>query len=224
MTASTLDPECALHLNISARLASSSQSSLFTFNLLTMSLSLQDRSPLSTTKTSIPHLGFGVYQLYGASCQAAVRAALAAGYRHFDTAQLYRNEADVGTAIQDAISAGEVKRDDVFLTTKIRAPAGSPEQTYASCADSIDKVGGKGGYVDLFLIHIPGTGRDSREELWKTLEKLHGEGRARAIGVSNYRPQHIDEMKEYATVWPPHVNQIEVRWPSLVTGDCVHKC
>lgn len=169
-------------------------------------LTLQDRAPLTNNTTSIPKLGFGVYQLYGQSCQKAILAALEAGYRHIDSAQLYRNESDVGAAIQQS----GLKREDVFLTTKIRQSAGSAEKSYQSCVESVEKVGGKGGYVDLFLIHIPGTGRESREELWGALEKLYSEGRAKAIGVSNYRPQHIEEMREYAKIWPPHVNQIEV--------------
>ncbi|KAG5963606.1 hypothetical protein E4U58_003510 [Claviceps cyperi] len=173
-----------------------------------MSLSIQDRSPLHNTDTSIPNLGFGIYQLYGQVCQKAILAALDAGYRHIDSAQIYRNESDVGAALKQS----GLKREDVFLTTKISQSAGSFDKTYKSAVESIGTIsgGGKDGYVDLFLIHLPGTGRDSREELWKVLEKLHGEGRAKAIGVSNYRPQHVDEMKEYAKIWPPHVNQIEL--------------
>ena len=183
-----------------------------------MPLTLQDTSALTTT-SRIPNLGFGVYQLYGQACQQAILAALSSGYRHIDSAQLYRNESDVGAAIK---ASPVVQREDVFLTTKIRQSAGSPEKTYQSCLDSIEKVGGPGGYVDLFLVHIPGTGRESREELWTTLERLHAEGRVRAIGVSNYRVDHLEEMKEYATVWPPHVNQIEVCIP-VDTVQTVHR-
>ncbi|KAG5920438.1 hypothetical protein E4U61_007909 [Claviceps capensis] len=173
-----------------------------------MSLSIQDRSPLHNTNTSIPNLGFGIYQLYGQACQKAILAALDAGYRHIDSAQIYRNESDVGAALKQS----SLKREDVFLTTKISQSAGSFDKIYKSAVESIGMIsgGGKDGYVDLFLIHLPGTGRDSREELWKVLEKLYEEGRAKAIGVSNYRPQHVDEMKEYAKIWPPHVNQIEL--------------
>lgn len=184
-----------------------------------MSLSIQDRSPLHNTKTSIPNLGFGVYQLYGQACQEAVLAALESGYRHIDSAQLYRNESDVGAAVQQS----GVKRQDVFLTTKIRQSAGGFDKSYQSVVESIEKVGGKDGYVDLFLIHVPGTGRETREELWKVLEKVYDEGRAKAIGVSNYRPQHIDEMKEYAKIWPPHVNQVELH-PWCQQQDIVQYC
>lgn len=75
--------------------------------------------------------------------------------------------------------------------------------------------GGSGegkGYVDLFLIHTPSGGSGARKEMWQALEKLHQEGRAKSIGVSNFGVGHIDEMKAYAKVWPPHVNQIEVRF------------
>lgn len=154
---------------------------------------------------------FGVYQLYSKSCTDAVLAALDAGYRHIDSAQLYRNESEVGAAVQRAIAAGQLRREDVFLTNKIRNPVpGGPEMTYQSALESVHKLGGDGGYVDLFLVHIPGTKREAREEMWQALEKLYAEGKAKAIGVSNFRPQHIEEMKEYAQIWPPQVNQLEV--------------
>ncbi|KAI9871971.1 MAG: hypothetical protein M1823_008299, partial [Watsoniomyces obsoletus] len=71
--------------------------------------------------------------------------------------------------------------------------------------DSSDK-----GYVDLFLIHSPNAGNKARKEMWLALEKLHDEGKAKSIGVSNFGIGHINEMKDYAKVWPPHVNQIEL--------------
>ncbi len=176
-------------------------------------LTIQSAAPLANNPNgvSIPRLGFGVYQLYSKSCTDAVLAALDAGYRHIDSAQLYRNESEVGAAVQRAIAAGQLRREDVFLTNKIRNPVpGGPEMTYQSALESVHKLGGDGGYVDLFLVHIPGTKREAREEMWQALEKLYAEGKAKAIGVSNFRPQHIEEMKEYAQIWPPQVNQLEV--------------
>ncbi|UNI14193.1 hypothetical protein JDV02_000848 [Purpureocillium takamizusanense] len=176
-------------------------------------LTIHSSAPLANNpnNVSIPRLGFGVYQLYSQSCTDAVLAALAAGYRHVDSAQLYRNESETGAAVQQAIAAGQLRREDVFLTNKIRNPVpGGPEKTYQSALDSVHKLGGDGGYVDLFLVHIPGTKREAREEMWQALEKLYAEGKAKAIGVSNFRPQHIEEMKEYAQVWPPQVNQLEL--------------
>lgn len=171
-------------------------------------MKLQDTLKVANTGASMPRLGFGVYQIHGASCVQACQRALDAGYRHFDSAQFYRNEAEVGQAIR---SSSTVPREDIFLTTKIlSSPMGaSADAVYRNVAGSVDKMGGERGYVDLFLIHSPGS-RNFRESTWKALEKLHAEGRAKAIGVSNYPIDCIEEMKEYATVWPPHANQIEV--------------
>lgn len=171
-------------------------------------MKLQDTLKVANTGAAMPRLGFGVYQLHGANCVQACHRALEAGYRHIDSAQFYRNEAEVGQAIRESTS---VRREDVFLTTKILSgPMGaSAESLYQNVAGSVDKMGGEGGYVDLFLIHSPGS-RSFRESTWKALEKLHKEGRAKSIGVSNYPIDCIEEMKEYATVWPPHANQIEV--------------
>lgn len=177
-------------------------------------MKLQDTLKVANTGASMPRLGFGVYQLHGASCVQVVQQALQAGYRHFDSAQFYRNEAEVGKAIRASTS---VRREDVFLTTKILSGPTGVDALYRNVADSVDKVGGQGGYVDLFLIHWPGA-RSFRENAWKALEKLHREGRAKAIGVSNFSIDNIEEMKKYATVWPPHANQLEVcqlqkTWP-----------
>lgn len=89
-------------------------------------------------------------------------------------------------------------------------PSGSVEATHDKIIDSVEKLSGKGGYADMFLIHSPHSGSDSRKAMWQALEKAHADGRVKAIGVSNFGIAHIDEMKKYATIWPPHVNQIEV--------------
>ncbi|PHH82808.1 hypothetical protein CDD83_3172 [Cordyceps sp. RAO-2017] len=167
-------------------------------------LCLRDPIPIPNTAVSVPRLGFGVYQLYSSSCQQAVGAALDAGFRHVDSAQLYRNESEVGAAVRHSA----LRRRDVFLTTKMMVgAAGSPDKTYRDALDSVDRMG---GYVDLFLVHLPGPSREAREELWRALERLHDEGKAKAIGVSNFRIQHLEEMRDYARVWPPHVNQLEL--------------
>ena len=164
--------------------------------------------PIPNTSISIPRPGFGVYLLNRESCQNACGAALNSSYRHIDSARLYRNEAEVFAAVN---SHPTVQREEVFLATKISKPQGSASKTYEQMISCVEKLGGIGGYVDLFLIHIPSKERPAREELWLSLERLWKEGRAKAIGVSNYRVNNLTEMKEYATVWPPHVNQIEVR-------------
>jgi diketogulonate reductase-like aldo/keto reductase len=167
---------------------------------------ITDTLPLPQSDVRIPRLGFGVYRIHGAQCTQATLAALQAGYRHIDTAQFYGNEKEVG----DAMRRASLPRDEVFVTTKIMTPGGSPQATYNKIVDSVDKIAGKDGYVDLFLIHSARSGPAGRKELWLALEKLLAEGRTRSIGVSNYGVAHIEEMKAYATVWPPHVNQIEV--------------
>ncbi|KFA56399.1 hypothetical protein S40293_04998 [Stachybotrys chartarum IBT 40293] len=155
----------------------------------------------------LPQLGFGVYQSPRDVCVRSCLTALEAGYRHIDTAQYYANEAEVG----HAVAQSGIPRKDLFLTTKILSAAGSADATFQKCADSVNKLDQKNGYVDLFLVHSPNSGKTARTEMWQALEKLHGEGKSKSIGVSNYGIKHIEEMKEYAKVWPPHVNQIEVR-------------
>ena len=133
--------------------------------------------------------------------------ALEAGYRHIDTAQFYANEAEVG----EALRTSTVPREQVFVTTKILSPAASVEATYDKLLASVHKISGADGYVDLFLIHSSSSGSAGRKLLWQALEKLFFEGKTKSIGVSNFGVGHIEEMRSYAQVWPPHVNQIEVR-------------
>lgn len=128
-------------------------------------------------------------------------------FSHIDTAQFYGNEKEVGEAVRQS----GLKRSDVFITTKVMYASGSVEKTYASILDSVKKIDGENGLVDLFLIHTASGGKAACKEMWLALEELHEAGRARSIGVSNWGIGHIEEMKEYAKIWPPHVNQIEVR-------------
>lgn len=168
-------------------------------------LTLQSTLPLPNTTLTIPRLGFGVYQSHGPTCIQSCLTALKAGYRHIDTAQYYANESQVG----DAVRQSGVARSDVFLTSKILSAGTDAEETYQKIIESVEKID-KGGYVDLFLIHSPSSGTAGRKLMWQALERAHTEGRLKAIGVSNFGAQHIEEMKSYAKVWPPHVNQIEL--------------
>ncbi|PGH13922.1 hypothetical protein AJ79_03337 [Helicocarpus griseus UAMH5409] len=170
---------------------------------------LNDLLPLpSHPSVTIPRLGLGVYKSPTTQCEKTCLAGLRAGYRHIDTAQFYANEAEVGQAVRNS----GLPRESLFLTTKIMAPAGSPEATYEKLLESVKKIGGEGedAYVDLFLIHSSKSGKDGRKELWQALERLMEAGKTRSIGVSNFGVGHIEEMKQYAKVWPPHVNQIEL--------------
>lgn len=150
----------------------------------------------------IPQVGLGVWQAgRGKSTHDAVTAALRLGYRHVDTAQVYGNEHEVGEAIR---SSG-LKREAVFVTTKLW----NSDQGFDSARRALDASLTRLGfdYVDLYLLHWPVAGK--RLDSWRALEKLHAEGCARAIGVSNFLVPHLEELLAHAKV-PPSVNQIEV--------------
>jgi diketogulonate reductase-like aldo/keto reductase len=169
------------------------------------SLSITSTLPLPSS-TKIPQLGFGVYLSPTSVCTTSCAHALRAGYRHIDTAQYYANEASVG----EAVRASGLKRSDVFLTTKILSAGADADATYASVVESVEKLDGKDGYVDLFLIHSPNGGAKARKLMWTALEKAKEAGKVREIGVSNYAVEVLEELKEFAKVWPPAVNQVEV--------------
>lgn len=174
-----------------------------------MSYTINDQLPLPNSTDRIPRLGFGVYR--SKQCVKSVHKALEVGYKHIDTAQMYANEAEVGEALRSA----SIPREEIFVTSKIMVPAGSPEATYEKLVDSVEKVGGPGGYVDLFLIHSSKTGPSGIKHMWQALEKLREAGKAKSIGVSNFGKQQIEDMRAYAKVWPPQVNQIEVCFDSI---------
>ncbi|KAK1691183.1 NADP-dependent oxidoreductase domain-containing protein [Colletotrichum godetiae] len=180
----------------------------------------------------MPRLGLGVYQLRGEECFVACLAGLEAGYRHVDTAQLYGNEEEVRRAVgvflrrqRDSdveISAGGVTREDLFLTTKVGRWEGGGESMYESVLGSVMRVAGEGedgGYVDLILIHRPVA---RWRDLWSMLGRLVREGRARAIGVSNFGIAALEEMKG-CEGGLPCVNQIELH-PWCQQRDLVAYC
>ena len=169
-------------------------------------LALTDVLPLHNTVVKIPRLGFGIYQSPTNVCLKSCLTALQSGYRHIDSAQFYRNETEMGEAARQS----GIPRSDVFLTTKILSAGGSPEKTYQKCLDSVHKIDGQKGYVDLFLIHTPSGGPAAIKEMYQALERLESEGKVKSIGVSNFGIGHLEAMKSYARIWPPHVNQIEV--------------
>jgi 2,5-diketo-D-gluconate reductase A len=149
---------------------------------------------------AIPLLGFGTWQLRGRSAYEAVREALEAGYRHLDTATMYGNEAEVGRALRDS----GVPRDEVFLTTKIPAEGAGRERATLDASRAALGVDA----VDLWLIHWPPR-RGRSVPMWQALLAERDAGRARAVGVSNYGVDEIDELVA-ATGQAPAVNQI--RW------------
>ncbi|MFF1876828.1 aldo/keto reductase [Leifsonia sp. NPDC058230] len=153
--------------------------------------------------TSIPQIGLGTAPLDDAEVERAVHEALAIGYRHIDTAVRYGNEVGVGRGI----SGGGVPRDEIFVTTKLDGPFQGDDRAIAGLDESLERLGLD--YVDLLLIHWPLPGRDEYVSTWKTYEKLHASGKARAIGVSNFKPAHLDRLiAETGTT--PAVNQIQL--------------
>ncbi|HZG95659.1 MAG TPA: aldo/keto reductase [Mycobacteriales bacterium] len=167
-------------------------------------MTADDRTIPMTGGGAIPVLGFGTWQATGQECYDAVRAALDVGYRHIDTATIYRNEGDVGRALNDS----GVPRSEVFVTTKLPPErAGRERQTIER---SLRDLGTD--YVDLWLIHWP-AGGDASPKTWQALVELRDEGLARAVGVSNYSPAQVDELID-ATGVAPAVNQI--RWSPAV--------
>ena len=165
--------------------------------------------------TVIPQVGLGVYQsAIGAVTRDAVRAALRCGYRHVDTARVYRNEADVGAVVRES----GIPRDQIFVTTKLWNDDHGFDSALRAFDESLARLGLE--YVDLYLIHWPVAGK--RLDSWRALERVFGERRARAIGVSNYLVPHLEELLASAHV-PPAANQIELS-PFLQRRDTVALC
>lgn len=153
---------------------------------------------------TMPALGLGVFQSAPEETTAAVQAALAAGYRHIDTAAAYGNEREVG----DGIRASGLDRSDVFIETKVWVSDYGYDQTLHAWDKAVGKLGVE--YLDLLILHQPAPDRfDQTIAAYKALEKLLSEGRVRAIGVSNFMPHHLKELLASTDVVPA-VNQIEL--------------
>ena len=151
----------------------------------------------------IPQLGFGVFQIPPEETQEKVEEALGVGYRHVDTAAAYRNEGGVGAAI----AATGVRREDVFVTTKLWNSQQGYDETLAAFDKSVGRLGT--GYVDLYLIHWPRPDRDLFLDTWRAFERIQEEGGARSIGVSNFRIEDLERLEREAERQPT-VNQIEL--------------
>jgi 2,5-diketo-D-gluconate reductase A len=153
--------------------------------------------------TTIPQLGFGVFQIDPSDTAEAVTTALEAGYRHIDTAQMYGNEAEVG----EAIAKSDIPRDQLWITTKCNNSNHGYDDAQSALDESLQKMGLD--HVDLYLIHWPLPGKDLYVDTWKGFEKAQSDGKVRTIGVSNFQPHHLDRLlSETETV--PAVNQIEL--------------
>ncbi|XP_004079738.1 uncharacterized protein LOC101172196 [Oryzias latipes] len=163
----------------------------------------------------MPLLGLGTYKLSGPEeVHSAVDAALAAGYRAFDSAAVYRNEAHLGRALKQLLPKYGLTRKDVFITSKL-GPKDQGGKAMEGALHSLSQL--DLDYIDLYLIHWPGTqglpvsdqrNPGNRAQSWATLEELHGQGKLKAIGVSNYTPAHMRELMSSCRI-PPAVLQVE---------------
>ncbi len=162
-----------------------------------MKLAVNSAAKLNN-KTDMPLLGLGTWQLSeGKQAEQAILWALEAGYRHIDTAAIYGNERSVGRAIRNS----GIKKENVFVTTKLwNSGHDNPERAFEESLKKLDMK-----YVDLYLIHWPVPERNTS---WKVLEKLHKDGKCRAIGISNFSINQTEELLKIADVIPA-VNQVE---------------
>jgi len=153
--------------------------------------------------TTIPQLGFGTYQVTPETTKAATLAALAAGYRHIDTAEMYGNEKEVGQAIAES----GLDRADIYVTSKLNNGFHDRADALAAFDRTLEALGFD--YLDLFLIHWPLPAVGDYVETWKAMEEMQLSGRVKTIGVSNFQQEHLQRLfDETDTV--PAVNQIEV--------------
>jgi 2,5-diketo-D-gluconate reductase A len=153
--------------------------------------------------TRMPRLGLGTWPLSADEAERAVASALEVGYRLFDTAYAYGNETGVGKAL----AAGSVPREEVFITTKINAEWHGFDEVREAFDDSARKLGVD--YLDLHLIHWPNPRQDRYVDAWRGLCALRDEGLVRSIGVSNFKPAHIERLLQETGV-APELNQIEL--------------
>jgi 2,5-diketo-D-gluconate reductase A len=151
----------------------------------------------------MPQLGFGVFQVPDTETEPAVAAAIETGYRSIDTARIYENEEGTGRALK---SSG-VPREELFITTKLWNGDHGYDSTLRAFDASLERLGLD--YLDLYLIHWPVPSRDRYADAWRAFERLYADGRVRAIGVSNFLPEHLTRIMDEGEVVPA-VNQIEL--------------
>ena len=151
----------------------------------------------------IPQLGFGVFKVPPEKTRQAVLTALETGYRHIDTAKLYDNETEVGAAVRDS----GLMRDEIFVTTKVWNTDQGYDATLRAFDASLERLGLD--VLDLYLIHWPAPARDLYVDTWRAMEQLYRDGRVRAIGVSNFQPDHLRRLLDRCDVVPV-INQVEL--------------
>nr|XP_060614397.1 glyoxal reductase-like [Anolis sagrei ordinatus] len=189
-----------------------------------------DRTVWLNAGVPMPLLGLGTFCLRGdETVRLSLEAALENGYRLVDTAAVYGNEAAIGSALNTLLPRHGLSRADIFLTSKLSPKDHGEEQAEAACLRSLKELGCD--YLDLYLVHWPGTqgrpqddagNRERRLRSWRALEKLHSGGKLRAIGVSNYTIRHLEELLAECRV-RPSVLQVEFH-PELAQSPLLSFC
>jgi 2,5-diketo-D-gluconate reductase A len=158
------------------------------------------------TGAAMPQVGVGTWPLHDADAADVVATAIDLGYRHIDTATRYGNETGVG----EGIRRSGIPREELFVTTKFDGEFQGSGLAVGALHAALERLGTD--YVDLLLIHWPLPARDEYVDTWRTFEELHADGLARAIGVSNFKPAHLDRLAAETSVVPA-VNQIQISPP-----------
>lgn len=171
----------------------------------------------------LPIIGYGTGRVTESElCVASVKQALSCGYKHIDTASVYQNERSIGKALAES----GINRDEIFITSKLHNTEHTYERALKAFEHSLQRLGLD--YLDMYLIHwpVPSAFRDNWEqanaEAWRAMEELYERGKIRAIGVSNFKPHHIDALMKTAKI-KPMVNQIELH-PGLLRTDITDYC
>ena len=157
--------------------------------------------------TTIPQVGLGLWEVKTKEeCWTSIQTALDAGYRHFDSAQAYGNEASLGDVLGEAFRGqSNLTREDIFITTKLWNENQKAELALPAFEESLENL--QTDYVDLFLIHFPQS--DTRQKAWKVLETIYASKKAKSIGVSNYTITHLEELLDNTDIVPA-INQVEL--------------
>jgi len=169
------------------------------------------------TGKEVPQIGLGTWQATGDPVVQAVKDALAAGYRHIDTASDYRNEKEVGKGLHESISAGVVKREDVFITTKVWPQGSDHQKALAEIHHSLTEMNLT--YVDLVLVHFP---QGNYSDVYKGVEDAYEQKLTNSIGISNFDISQIENLMKTAKV-KPAMNQIQIH-PHLNQDDTIDYC
>lgn len=155
----------------------------------------------------MPKVGLGVFKVSDEKAAEIVKEGIMQGYRLIDTAAIYGNESGTGRGIKAGLAQTGLKREELFVTSKLWSNHLTYEETIAAFEESLTRL--ELDYLDLYLIHWPGVGEDAYKESWLALEHLYQEGKIRAIGVSNFQVHHLERLASYSTIQPA-VNQIEL--------------